>query len=115
MNFYGLWISNTSQERIQECIQSGIWKKDSYPNEENREYERKKIRELEIGSKVFLYYDAGTVAIGETKFQNYLSSDIYDHSKTVVKVKCPSIGIVKSKNEDDVSLEIEWDKQYQST
>ena len=98
MDFYGLWISSTNQENIDKCIKTGIWKKESYPNEENKEYERKKIRELEVGSKVFLYYDAGTIAIGETEFSNYLPADTYDHSKTIVKAKCPAIGIVKSKN-----------------
>jgi len=115
MNFYGLWISNTSQEKIQECIESGIWKKDNYPNEENRKYERQKINELKIGSKVFLYFDSGEVSISETNFSQYLSTDEYDHSKKIVKVLCPAIGTVKSKNLKDVSLEVEWDKKYIST
>ena len=115
MNFYGLWISNTNQEKIQECIESGVWKKDTYPNEENKEYERKKIDKLEIGAKVFLYFASGEVSIAETDFSQYLSKDSYDHSKTIVKVQCPAIGIVKSKNLDDVSLEVEWDKGYTLT
>ena len=115
MNFYGLWISNTNKEKIQECIDTGIWQKDSYPNEKNREYERKKIDELEIGSKVFLFFGSGEVSISETKFSQYLSIDKYDHSKTIVKVQCPVIGTVQSKNLDDVSLEIEWDKGYVPT
>ena len=115
MNFYGLWISNTNQERIQECIESGIWKKDTYPNKENKEYERTKIDELEIGAKVFLYFGSGEVSISETNFSQYLSKDGYDHSKTIVKVQCPAIGIVKSKNLEDVSLEVEWDKEYTLT
>ena len=95
MNFYGLWISKTSQEKITECIETGIWKKESYPNEENREYERKKISEVELGSKVFLYHEVGAVDIKNTEFSRYLSSDMYDHDKTIVKAKCLAVGIIK--------------------
>ncbi len=115
MNFYGLWISNTNKERIKECISSGIWKKESYPNEENKEYERKKISDMKLGDKVFLYYGVADVPIAKTEFAQYLSSDKYDLNKTIVKVKSPAIGIVKSKNIDEVSLEIEWEKNYMPT
>jgi len=112
VNFYGLWISKRSQGRIEEYIQTGIWRKESYPNEENREGERKKISEMELGAKVFLYHGIDDVAIKDTEFSHYLPSDIYDHNKTIVKAKCSAIGTIKSKNIEDASLTIEWKEGY---
>ena len=111
MNFYGLWISNTNQEKIDECIQTGIWEKENDPRKEIR----KKISKMELGAKVFLYHGIDDVAIKDTEFSHYLPSDIYDHNRTIVKVKCPAIGTVKSKNIENTSLTIEWEQGYAPT
>ena len=112
MRFCGLWIPRKKQEEVSEYLETGIWKKESYPNKENREQERKKISNIEIGEKVFLYYSSEDVSIAQTEFSKYLPKDKYDHNKSIVKVKCPAIGIVKSKNIEEISLEVEWDKEY---
>ncbi len=114
MNFYGLWIPRNDPKKLDECLSSGIWRKESYPNEENKEYERKKIASMQKGDEVFLYYSSEDVTLGDSPFAKYLSKEVYDFGKNIVKVKSVATGRVQSVDTENVSVTVEWDKPYKT-
>jgi hypothetical protein len=62
---------------------------------------------------VFLYQGLEDVKIKNSPFSQYLPQDYNNNNLT--HVKCLSIGRVKDINLDDYSLNIDWDKEYQTT
>jgi len=112
MKFYGLWISNKNQERINECIENGIWKKDSYPNEENKKYEREKISSMSIGDDVFLYKGLEDVRILDTPFKTYLSNEQYDLNSKIVKAEAISVGKVRAVDTEKLTVTVDWNRSY---
>ncbi len=115
MKFYGLWISSKDKSKIDECLRTGTWKKESYPNEDNKDYERRKIVSMQKGDRVFLYYGSEDIRLGDSPFAQYLLDEIFDFDKSIVKVQAVVTGRVKSIDEENISVQIEWEKPYKKS
>lgn len=111
MKFYGLWIPKGGVKAVQECLDTGVWYRGDCPDEK---YEKEKIAKMPIGADVFLYEGIDDVKLADSPFAEFMSSDEYDLNHTTVKVKCYSIGKVVQINSDGMSIQIDWDKDYQS-
>lgn len=112
-NFYGLWTPRNNQDKIDKCLDSGIWYRGD--GDFNREEEARKIASMSEGDNIFLYYPSEDVKVADSPFAPYLPHEYLALGYTVVKAKCVGIGKVVSTNIEDLSVTVDWDEDYQGS
>lgn len=70
---------------------------------------------MKVGDKVFLYQSIEDTVIRESPFAKFLPNNYDYFDDTIVKAQCISIGKVIDTNIDELSVSINWDKNYKKS